>query len=75
MLRTLQRLRPFGGRVTSVTTRSTFFVGIEGFPDAINAVFPQTIVQTCVVHLIRNSMDFASWKDRKTIAAELKNIY
>ena len=46
--------------------------GLKGFPDAINAVFPQTIVQTCVVHLIRNSMDFASWKDRKTIAAELK---
>ena len=49
--------------------------GLKGFPDAINAVFPQTIVQTCVVHLIRNSMDFASWKDRKAIAAELKKIY
>jgi hypothetical protein len=49
--------------------------GLKGFPDAINAVFPQTIVQTCVVHLIRNSMDFASWKDRKPIAAELKKIY
>jgi len=49
--------------------------GLKGFPDAINAVFPQTIVQTCIVHLIRNSMDFASWKDRKAIAAELKTIY
>ena len=49
--------------------------GLKGFPDAINAVFPQTIVQTCVVHLIRNSMDFASWKGRKAIAAELKTIY
>jgi len=49
--------------------------GLKGFPDAINAVFPQAIVQTCVVHLIRNSMDFASWKDRKAIAAELKKIY
>jgi Transposase, Mutator family/Adenylate and Guanylate cyclase catalytic domain len=39
------------------------------------AVFPPTIVQTCIVHLIRNSMDFASWKDRKPIAAELKAIY
>jgi putative transposase len=38
-------------------------------------VFPPTIVQTCIVHLIRNSMDFASWKDRKPIAAELKAIY
>ena len=37
--------------------------GLKGFPDAINAVFPQTVVQTCIVHLIRNSMGFASWKD------------
>ena len=49
--------------------------GLKGFPDAINAVFPQTIVQTCIVHLIRHSLDFASWKDRKAIAAELKTIY
>jgi putative transposase len=49
--------------------------GLKGFPEAINAVFPQTIVQTCIVHLIRNSMDFASWKDRKAIAAALKEIY
>src|SRR3546814_15511983 len=41
--------------------------GLKGFPDAINAVFPETVVQTCVVHLIRNSMSFASWKDRKLI--------
>src|ERR1700731_4651726 len=37
--------------------------GLKGFPEAIAAVFPPTIVQTCIVHLIRNSMDFASWKD------------
>ena len=49
--------------------------GLKGFPDALNAIFPQTIMQTCVVHLVRNSMDFASWKDCKPIAAELKKIY
>src|SRR5271155_3667589 len=49
--------------------------GLKGFPEAIAAVFPPTIVQTCIVHLIGNSMDFASWKDRKPIAAELKAIY
>lgn len=49
--------------------------GLKGFPEAINAVFPQTIVQTCVVHLIRHSMDFASWKDRKPVAQALKTIY
>ncbi len=49
--------------------------GLKGFPEAINAVFPPTIVQTCIVHLIRNSMDFASWKDRKAIAAALKTVY
>ena len=49
--------------------------GLKGFPEAINAVFPLTIVQTCIVHLIRNSMDFASWKDRKILAGALKAIY
>ena len=39
--------------------------GLKGFPDAITAVFPEAIVQTCIVHLLRNSMDFVSWKDRK----------
>ena len=49
--------------------------GLKGFPEAINAVFPQTIVQTCIVHLIRNSMSFASWKDRKAIAQSLRSVY
>jgi len=49
--------------------------GLKGFPKAITAVFPHAIVQTCIVHLIRNSMDFASSKDRKPIAAELKANY
>lgn len=49
--------------------------GLKGFPEAINTVFPETTVQTCIVHLIRNSMDFASWKDRKQLAAELKEVY
>ena len=49
--------------------------GLKGFPEAIDAVFPQTAVQTCIVHLIRHSLDFASWKDRKTVAAELRKIY
>ena len=48
---------------------------MKGFPDAINAVFPETIVQTCVVHPIRNSMSFASWKDRKSVASALRSIY
>ncbi|WP_029006390.1 IS256 family transposase [Azorhizobium doebereinerae] len=49
--------------------------GLKGFPDAINAVFPETTVQTCIVHLMRNSLDFASWKDRKELAGGLKAIY
>jgi putative transposase len=49
--------------------------GLKGFPDAITAVFPQTQVQTCIVHLIRNSLDFVSYKDRKVVAAALKEIY
>lgn len=49
--------------------------GLKGFPEAITAVFPDTIVQTCIVHLLRNSMDFVSWKDRKPLATALKSIY
>ena len=49
--------------------------GLKGFPDAITAVFPQAIVQTCIVHLIRNSLDFVSWKDRKQMVPALKAIY
>src|ERR1700728_2814895 len=49
--------------------------GLKGFPEAINAVFPQTVVQTCVVHLIRHSMDFAAWKDRKSVAQALRMVY
>ena len=49
--------------------------GLKGFPDAITAVFPDAVVQTCIVHLLRNSMDFVSWKDRKPLATALKNIY
>lgn len=49
--------------------------GLKGFPDAINAVFPETVVQTCIVHLIRNSMGFASWKDRKAVAQSLRSVY
>ena len=49
--------------------------GLKGFPDAITAVFPDAVVQTCIVHLLRNSMAFTSWKERKPIAAELKDIY
>ena len=49
--------------------------GLKGFPDAINAVFPETTVQTCIVHLLRTSLEFVSWKDRKPVATALKDIY
>jgi putative transposase len=49
--------------------------GLKGFPEAINSVFPQTMVQTCIVHLIRNSLSFVSWKDRKAILPSIKAIY
>ena len=49
--------------------------GLKGFPDAITAVFPDTVVQTCIVHLLRNSMSFVSWKDRKPLAMALKSVY
>jgi putative transposase len=49
--------------------------GLKGFPEAINAVFAETQIQTCIVHLIRNSLDFCSWKERKPVAQELKTVY
>ena len=49
--------------------------GLKGFPDAINAVFPKTEIQLCIVHMVRNSLKFVSWKDRKAVAADLKEIY
>jgi len=49
--------------------------GLKGFPEAILAVFPEATVQTCIVHLLRTSLDFVSWKDRKAVAAALKDIY
>src|SRR6478672_1016961 len=49
--------------------------GLKGFPDAITAVFPQTIVQTCIVHLIRHSLSFVSWKDRKPLVPALRAVY
>ena len=49
--------------------------GLKGFPEAISAVFPQAVVQTCIVHLIRHSLDFVSWKDRKPVVPALRAIY
>lgn len=49
--------------------------GLSGFPAAIEAVWPQATVQTCVVHLIRNSVKYVSFKDRKQVCADLKPVY
>jgi putative transposase len=49
--------------------------GLKGFPQAIETVFPKALVQTCIVHLIRASLKYASWKERKALAADLKPIY
>jgi len=49
--------------------------GLKGMEQSLNAVFPATTLQTCIVHLIRSSLDYASWKERRTVAAALKPIY
>ena len=49
--------------------------GLKGMPEALGAVFPATTLQTCIVHLIRNSLDYASWKERKLLASALRPIY
>ncbi|MFK5155205.1 IS256 family transposase, partial [Glaesserella parasuis] len=49
--------------------------GLKGFPEAINAVYPKTKIQLCIVHLVRNSLKFVSWKDYKAVTADLKQVY
>lgn len=49
--------------------------GLTGFPEAIDAVFPRAVNQTCIVHLVRQSLRYLSWKERKTCAGELRRIY
>ena len=49
--------------------------GLKGFPDAINTVYPETHIQLCIVHMVRNSLKFVPWKDYKAITSDLKRIY
>jgi putative transposase len=49
--------------------------GLKGFPQAIEAVFPKTVIQTCIVHMIRNSVRFVGWAQRKAVCAELRKVY
>jgi putative transposase len=49
--------------------------GLKGFPEAINNIFPETIVQLCIVHMVRNSVKYVSYKDLKAVTADLKRIY
>jgi putative transposase len=49
--------------------------GLKGFPEAIEAVFPKTAVQLCIVHMVRHSLNYVSWKLRKAVAADLRSIY
>ena len=49
--------------------------GLKGFPEAIETAFPSTVVQTCIVHMIRNSLRFVSYKDRKALAKDLRPVY
>ncbi|EMH4535565.1 TPA: transposase, partial [Morganella morganii subsp. morganii] len=49
--------------------------GLKGFPDAINSVYPQTHIQLCIIHMVRNSLKYVVWKDYKAVTAGLKTIY
>jgi putative transposase len=49
--------------------------GLKGFPEAIQSVYPKTQVQLCIVHMVRNSLNYVSWQERKAVAADLKQIY
>ncbi|MCA6585302.1 MAG: transposase [Pseudanabaena sp. M051S1SP1A06QC] len=49
--------------------------GLTGFPAAIETVFPKNQIQLCIVHMVRNSLNYVSWKHRKSVAADLRKIY
>ncbi len=49
--------------------------GLKGFPDAINSVYPEAHIQLCIVHMVRNSLKYVSWKDYKAVAGDLKRVY
>ena len=49
--------------------------GLKGFPDAINSVYPQTHIQLCIIHMVRNSLKYVSWKDYKVVTSGLKTVY
>lgn len=49
--------------------------GLKGFPEAINTVYPDTKIQLCIVHMVRHSLKYVPWKERKQVAADLKKIY
>ncbi len=49
--------------------------GLKGFPEAINSVYPQTHIQLCIIHMVRNSLKFVSWKDYKAVTSGLKAVY
>jgi putative transposase len=70
-LRVMNELRPRGVEDVLIAVVD----GLKGFPEAITAVFPETLVQTCIVHLIRASMAFVPDKDRRAVAGALKEIY
>ncbi len=49
--------------------------GLKGFPDVINSVYPQTHIQLCIIHMLRNSLKYVAWKDYKAITGGLKTVY
>lgn len=49
--------------------------GLKGFPDAINSVYPKTRIQLCIIHMVRNSLRYVSWKDYKAVTSDLKRVY
>ena len=67
--------------VTELKNRGVkeFFIacvdGLKGFPEAIGAVYPNTQIQLCIVHMVRHSLSYVSWKQRKEVADDLKSIY
>ena len=58
--------------------RETFIAcadGLKGFPEAIESVYPRAKVQLCIVHMVRNSLKYVSWKERKQVASDLRTVY
>ncbi len=71
----MQQGRAVGSFAKLRWTEKWHIYGLKGFPEVIETVYPQAIVQLCIVHMVRNSLNYVGWNKRKEVAADLRLVY